>query len=105
MDIVGADLYVAKGTSQSAAFKFVNNSVKGKKMVVLSEFGNLLDTDKFFAEDAPWGYFMNWCNYENGKPVLYCKNSDGSYSWNNTASDWKNALANTKVINRKDVKF
>ena len=74
-------------------------------MVVLSEFGNLLDVDKFFAEDAPWGYFMNWCNYEDGKPVLYCKNSDGAYSWNNTASDWKNALANTKVINRKDVKF
>lgn len=105
VDIVGADLYVEKGTSQSAAFKFVNNSVKGKKMVVLSEFGNLLDTDKFFAEDAPWGYFMNWCNYEGGQPVLYCKDPNGTFTWNNTASEWESALANPKVINRKDVKF
>lgn len=105
VDIVGADLYVAKGTSQSAAFKFVNNSVKGRKMVVLSEFGNLLDIDKFFAEDAPWGYFMNWCNYEGGQPVLYCKDPNGTFTWNNTASEWETALANPKVINRKDVKF
>lgn len=105
VDMVGADLYVSKGTTQSAAFEFVNNSVKGKKMVVLSEFGNLLDIDGYFSEDAPWGYFMNWCNYENGAPVLYCKNSDGSYSWNNTAADWKSALSNSKVINRDGVKF
>lgn len=105
VDMVGADLYVSKGTTQSAAFKFVNNSVKGKKMVVLSEFGNLLDIDGYFSEDAPWGYFMSWCNYENGTPVLYCKNSDGSYSWNNTVTDWKSALSNSKVINRDGVKY
>lgn len=103
VDIVGADLYVAKNTTQSAVFQLVNDSVKGCKMVVLSEFGNLLDIDGFFREDAPWGYFMNWCNYENDAPVLWCKNSDGTYSWNNTADDWKAALSNKHTINRKDV--
>ena len=103
VDLVGADLYVAKNTTQSSVFQLVNDSVKGKKMVVLSEFGNLLDIDGFFAEDAPWGYFMNWCNYEDNTPVLWCKNSDGSYSWNNTAADWKSALSNAHTINRKDV--
>lgn len=103
VDIVGADLYVAKNTTQSSAFQLVNDSVKGCKMVALSEFGNLLDIDGFYAEDAPWGYFMNWCNYDGGSPVLWCKNSDGTYSWNNTAEDWKSALSNTHIINRKDV--
>ena len=103
VDIVGADLYVSKGTTQSDAFKYVNNSVKGAKMVVLSEFGNLLDFEKAFSEDAPWGYMMNWCNFEDGKPVLYCKNSDGSYSWNNTADDWKKALAGAHILNRNDI--
>lgn len=103
VDIVGADLYVAKNTTQSGAFQLVNDSVKGRKMVVLSEFGNLLDIDGFFAENAPWGYFMNWSNYENGEPVLWCRNSDGTYSWNNTAEDWKAALSNQHTINRKDV--
>ena len=102
-DIVGADLYVSKNTTQSETFRLVNDSVEGKKIVVLSEFGNLLDIDGFFAEDAPWGYFLNWCNFENGKPVLYAKNSDGSYTWNNTAADWKAALDNTHTINRNNI--
>ncbi len=102
VDIVGADLYVAKGTSQSAAFRLVNNSVKGGKMVVLSEFGNLLNFSLAHSEGAPWGYMMNWCNFENGSPVLYCKNSDGSYSWNNSADDWKAALSGAKILNRGD---
>lgn len=103
VDMVGADMYVAKNTTQSAAFQLVNDSVKGRKMVVLSEFGNLLDIDGYFSEDAPWGYFMNWCNFEGGLPVLWCKGSDGSYSWNNTEADWKAALSNKHTINRKDV--
>ena len=103
VDIVGADLYVAKNTTQSAVFQLINDSVKGNKIVVLSEFGNLLDIDGFFSEDAPWGYFMNWCNYDNGSPVLWCKNSDGTYSWNNTAEDWKKALSNKHTLNRKDL--
>lgn len=103
VDIVGADLYVSKNTTQSAAFKLVNNSVKGKKIVALSEFGNLLDIDGYFKEDAPWAYFMNWCNFENGSPVLYSKNSDGTYGWNNTAGDWKSALSNSHCLNRGDL--
>ena len=103
VDIVGADLYVAKNTTQSNLFKLVNNSVRGRKMVVASEFGNLLDIDGFFAEDAPWGYFLNWCNFEDGKPVLYARNSDGTYTWNNTAADWKAALENSHTVNRDDI--
>lgn len=103
VDIVGADLYVDKHTTQSKTFKLVNNSVKGSKMVVLSEFGNLLDIDGYFSEDAPWGYFMNWCNFEDGKPVTWCKDSNGAYTWNNSADDWKAALANSHTINRKDI--
>ena len=103
VDIVGADLYEAKGTTQSAAFRFVNNSVKGGKIVALSEFGNLLDFEKCYTENTPWAYMMNWCNFENGTPVLYCKGSDGSYTWNNTAEDWKNTLSGSHILNREDL--
>ncbi len=104
VDIVGADLYVPKNSTQAGAFQLVNASVYGRKMVVLSEFGNLLDIDGFFAADAPWGYFMNWYNFENGQPVLYARNADGGYIWNNTATDWKNALSNIHTLNRDDLK-
>jgi len=103
VDIVGADLYKDKGTTQSDAFKLVHSSVAGRKMVVLSEFGNLLDIDGYFSEGAPWGYFMNWCNFNDGTPVLWCRNSDGSYSWNNSAGDWKDALSNRHTLNRNDI--
>lgn len=103
VDIVGADLYVPQGTTQSDAFKLVHESVSGHKMVVLSEFGNLLDIDGYFSEDAPWGYFMNWCNFDNGTPVLWNKNDDGSFTWNNSADDWKAALSNRHTLNRNDL--
>ena len=97
VDIVGADLYEAKNTTQSERFKLVNDSVEGKKMVALSEFGNLLDIDGYFEEGAPWLYFLNWNNYVNNQPVLYAD------SWNNTADDWKKALGNSHTVTRKDV--
>ncbi len=97
VDIVGADLYESKWTSQSSSFRFVNNSVKGKKMVALSEFGNLLDFPLAHSESAPWLYMMNWCNFVDGKPVLYAD------SWDNTAADWKKALSEDCIINRSDL--
>ena len=103
VDIVGADLYESQWTSQSAAFRFVNNSVKGNKIVALSEFGNLLDFPLSYSEDAPWAYMMNWCNFIDGKPVLYALNKDGTYNWNNTAADWRKVLSESIMLNRGDL--
>lgn len=103
VDIVGADLYETKGSTQSDRFQLINDSVYGRKMVALSEFGNLLDIDGYFTEGAPWLWFMNWCNYENDQPVLYSKNADGSYNWNNSVQDWKSSLGNAHTVNRIDV--
>jgi len=94
VDIVGADLYVAGGTSQSAAFKLVNNSVQGKKMVTLSECGSLLDPDKYFKEDAPWLYFMSW-----GDTIPLSKSTNG---WN-TEDTWKEGLTKNNILNRGDL--
>lgn len=97
VDMVGCDLYVGKNTTQSATFKRVNDSVKGNKMVALSEIGNLFDIDACYAEAAPWLYFLTWNNFVDGAPALYAD------SWNNTVDDWKNALSNTYVLNRGSV--
>ena len=94
VDIVGADLYVDSKSSQSAQFKLVNNSVKGKKMVALSECGRLLDWDKAYSENAPWLYFMGW-----GDTVPL---SESTNNWN-TETGWKTALSNAYVLNRDDI--
>lgn len=105
VDIVGSDLYVEKGTTQSAVFKRVNDSVKGKKMVALCEFGNLLNFEKCFEEGAPWAYFLSWNDFDNNLPVFYSKSKDnpGTYNWNNTVDDWKSALGSAYVLNRGQV--
>lgn len=107
VDIVGSDLYVEKNTTQSAVFKRVNDSVKGKKMVALCEIGNLFNIDACYEEGAPWMYFLTWNDSDNGTPKLWSgtTNSDGSisYNWNNTVADWKSVLSNTYVLNRGSV--
>jgi len=90
VDIVGADLYVEGGTSQSDIFKLVNNSVEGKKMVTLSECGSLLGPDKYFEEGAPWLYFLGWEDI-------------GLNSGWNTAATWRAGLTNSYVLNRDDM--
>ena len=105
VDIVGADLYLSKGVSSVDQFNLVNLSVKGKKMVTMSEFGNLPNLDDCYENGALWLYYMNWCAFdENGKPALYSKNSDGTYSWNNSVQEWKTILQNTLTYNRGDLK-
>ena len=105
VDIVGADLYLAKGAGSVDQFNLVNLSVDGKKMVALSEFGNLPDLDDCYQNVALWLYYMNWCAFdENGKPALYSKKSDGTYNWNNSTEDWKKTLQNTLTINRGELK-
>jgi len=100
VDIVGADLYVDKNTTQADAFNQVNSSVNGGKMVTLSEFGNLLDIDGYFKADAPWLYFMNWYGTETSN--VWSLSTD---SWANTASDWKSALNNSHTLNRGDFNY
>lgn len=95
VDIIGADLYVDAMSNQSVQFNLLNNLVKGKKIVALSECGNLLDVDAAFAEGALWSFFMGW----------YDMDSNGQLGFNqwNTNSEWKTVLNNPLVINQGDL--
>lgn len=96
VDMVGADLYVDPLTNQTAQFELLYNLVGGRKMVALSECGNLLDVEAAFADGALWSYFMGW--YEM---------PDGKYGFNewNLNNEWKSVLDNPKVLNRGDISF
>lgn len=96
VDIVGADLYVDSLTEQLDQFELVYNLVEGKKLVALSECGNLLEVDESFADGALWSYFMSWYEMEDGKPVVKEWNKNG---------EWSTILNNPIVLNRGDLKF
>lgn len=92
VDIVGTDLYVDALSNQSEQFELVYNLVRGKKMVALTECGNLLDVDAAFADGALWSYFMGWYEMNDAGQL-------GFHTWN-TNSEWKTVLNNPLVINQ-----
>lgn len=96
VDIVGADIYQDALTNATSIFEILYNLVGGKKIVALSECGNLLDVESAFADGALWSYFMGWYDMEGGQ-----------YGFNlwNKADEWKTVMNNPLVLDRGDFKF
>ena len=93
VDIVGADLYEEALSNQTAQFDLLYDLVGGKKMVALSECGNLLDVDAAFNDGALWSYFMGWYEQDDNGPAFIQWNLNG---------EWSTVLNNPLVLNRGD---
>lgn len=93
VDIVGADLYEAALSDQTAKFSLVNEAIGGKKIVALSETGNLLDIEPQIVENCLWSYFMGWYEQDGNGP--------GFISWNKN-NEWSTVLNHPSVLNRGD---
>ncbi|MDE5953099.1 MAG: glycoside hydrolase family 26 protein, partial [Duncaniella sp.] len=91
VDIVGVDLYVDPLTTQTAQFDLLYNLVGGKKLVALSECGNLLDVDAAFDDGALWSFFMGWYEQNDNGPAFI--------QWN-TNGEWATVLNNPRVLNQ-----
>lgn len=93
VDIVGTDLYLEPFANSSTNFNILFDLVEGKKIVALSECGNLLDVDSALSDGALWSYFMGWYDMPDG--VF------GFKTWN-TRGEWKTIMDNPYVLNRGD---
>ncbi len=93
VDIVGADLYVDALSNQTEQFDTLYKLVGGKKMVALSECGNLVDVDAAFNDGALWSYFMGWYEQDDNGPLFGQWNKNG---------EWATVLNNPLVLNRGD---
>lgn len=94
VDIVGTDIYAEPFSDQSRYFNLVNSLVDGKKMVALTETGNLLDPTAEFKNHTLWLYFMSWYEWSDSGAAL------GS-EWNKNG-EWGKVLSNPYVLNRGD---
>jgi len=96
VDIVGVDVYKDEIFADvSSEFNLVVNATGSKKMLALSEVGNLVDVDKSLATETLWSFFMNW----------YDQDEDGRFvfsQWNNKTT-WRAVLSNETVLNRGDL--
>lgn len=104
VDIVGVDLYPDYAmTDQTEQFTLVNSMVDGKKMVALSEVGNLVDPAAAAENHALWSYFMNWYDTDaSGKSGFGTWNTQSVTIGDTTYPNPWAAVANSPyVLNRK----
>lgn len=99
VDIVGVDIYERNTEAKTRQFQALVDVTKGKKLVSVSECGNIPDPDKCFAEGNAWSWFMVWCTYDENNNLALSNNE-----WNlNTQAWWKQVMGSSKVMNRDDM--
>mgnify|MGYP006365600587 FL=1 len=74
---------------------------KGKKLVTVSECGNIPDPAKCMDAGNKWSWFMVWCNSDsNGNIVLTPSAANFKL---NTSDYWKKVISSPYVMNREDM--
>ncbi len=93
VDIIGIDIYSDDTSSQSSSFLTINQTFEGKKMLALTECGNIPNPDDCYRHGDTWLFFsaMNSFNAD-GKLSL-----DNIYHCN-TPTYWKHIMNNDKII-------
>jgi mannan endo-1,4-beta-mannosidase len=92
-DIVGADIYQDK-TSRIDDFNEIRQAIGDKKIIALSECGNIPEPSACYTDGAPWSYFMEWCLYG-----IDTQNSTAD-GFGNSDTDWLRIMTDSHVITR-----
>lgn len=99
VDIVGVDIYENNTDAKTRQFQALVDVTKGRKLVTISECGNIPSPDACLADGNAWSWFMVWCTTDkDGNLAL------GNDDWTlNTKSWWTNVMKSGNVINREDM--
>lgn len=95
VDIVGFDVYANDKGAKPDQFAFLQNVTKGRKILAVSECGNIPSPEENILAGYPWSWFMVWPTAKNdvidisGYPL-------------NTAAYWKELMNSPFVITRED---
>ena len=99
VDILGVDIYESNTNAKERQYQALVDLTKGKKLVTISECGNIPDPGKCMDAGNRWSWFMVWCTTDsNGNLAL--NTPDWSY---NTLEHWKNVMDSPYVLNREDM--
>ena len=99
VDIVGVDIYAADTEAKTRQYQALVDLTKGKKLVTVSECGNIPDPTKCMEAGNRWSWFMVWpTSDENGNILL--NTSDQNFKLN-TLDYWKKVMGNKYVITRE----
>ena len=99
VDIVGVDIYEDNTDAKDRQHTALINLTEGKKLITISECGNIPDPAESARLEHHWSWFMVWSSTDaDGNPSLY---NDG---WKlNTEAYWKQVMNHPHVMTREDM--
>lgn len=99
VDIVGVDIYEDNTNAKNRQHKALIDLTNGKKLITISECGNIPDPSQTCNAEHKWSWFMVWSGTDaNGNPSLYHD------SWKlNTEAYWKQVMAHPFIMTREDM--
>ena len=101
VDILGVDIYETNTDAKTRQYQAMVDMTKGKKLVTVSECGNIPDPARCMDAGNKWSWFMVWCNSDsNGNIVL--TPSDGNFNLN-TGEYWKQVMSSPYVMTRESM--
>ncbi len=101
VDIVGVDIYAQDTDAKTRQYQALVDMTKGKKLVTVSECGNIPDPSKCMAAGNKWSWFMVWPNADSNGNILLTP-SDNNFKLN-TSAYWKQVMSDPYVLNREDM--
>lgn len=97
VDIVGVDIYEDNTDAKDRQYQALVNMTGGKKLVTVSECGNIPDPSASYDAGHRWSWFMVWPSTDaDGNPSLYSDN------WKlNTGAYWTKVMSSPYVLTRE----
>lgn len=89
VDIIGVDIYEDNTDAKARQYQAALDLCGGKKLVTISECGNIPDPEKCLDAAQAWSWFMVWPS-DKGWPL-------------NTNNYWKNLMGSDKVLTREEL--
>ncbi len=101
VDILGVDIYEPDTEAKSRQYQALVDLTKGRKLVTVSECGNIPEPDKCMEAGNRWSWFMVWCTADSDGNLLL-NTPDANFNLN-TLNHWKKVMSSPYVINREDM--
>jgi mannan endo-1,4-beta-mannosidase len=99
VDIVSFDVYEDNTDAKSYQYQALLDMTGGRKLVTVSECGNIPDPAKCMQAGNKWSWFMVWPSADSNGNIILTPDS-----WSrNTADYWKKVMSSPYVMNREQM--
>ena len=99
VDIVSFDVYEDNTDAKTYQYQALLDMTGGRKLVTVSECGNIPDPAKCMQAGNKWSWFMVWPSADSNGNIILTPDS-----WSrNTADYWKKVMSSPYVMNREQM--